>query len=438
MGQDAELGEETAPADHRSRGRRRPSEPEQPVRSRRSKPRTPKAAARLDGPVVAVTGAAGPVGRALVQRLAERARLEDGVGSVVAIDAARDAVRDGVRDGGSRTGRASARGRAPAEVSWRHVDVRDPSVVTALTGRSVVVHAVVPDVPEVHDDPGGRGRTDGDARHVDGWSGLVDSARAVLTAAAAGVGRAVVVTSAMVYGAAADNAVPLDEDAALRAVADGPATSALLEVEDIAAAARAVHPGLQVTVVRPAILVGPGVDSVFTRHFEAPRLLVVKGCVPHWQFCHVDDLVSALEAAALGPLDGVVTVACDGFLTQAAVEDVTGMRSIELPARLAYGTAERLHRIGITPAPASELAYTAEPWVVPSTRLRAAGWEPAHDNASALAALVEEKANRAAARAAAGGRHLGRDATLGAAGATVAVLGTAAVVRQIRRQRRGG
>jgi len=179
------------------------------------------------------------------------------------------------------------------------------------------------------------------------------------------------------------------------------------------------------------------VDSVFTRHFEAPRLLVVKGSDPHWQFCHVDDLVAALELAARGRVSGVVTVASDGFLTQDEVELATGMRRIELPARLAYGTAERLHRIGFTPAQASELAYTAEQWVVPSTRLRAAGWEPAYDNASAVAALVEEKGVRAAGRTV-GGRHIGRDATLGAAGATVAVLGTAAVVRQIRRQRRGG
>jgi nucleoside-diphosphate-sugar epimerase len=237
----------------------------------------------------------------------------------------------------------------------------------------------------------------------------------------------------MVYGASADNPVPLDEDAPPAAVADGPAISALLEVEETATKARDVHPGLRVTVVRPAMLVGPGADSALTRHFEAPRLLVVKDSRPHWQFCHVDDLVSALELAAVGAVDGAVTVASDGFLTQAEVEEATGLRRIELPARIAYGTAERLHRLGMTPAPASELAFTAEPWVVPSTRLRAVGWEPMHDNRSALEALIQERTRRPSS-----GRRLGRDATLGAAGATVAVLGTAAVVRQIRRQRRGG
>ena len=361
-----------------------------------------------------MTGAAGPVGSELVRRLAGPG---SGVRAVVCVDD-RPVPADG------RT--------------WRHVDVRGPAVVTALDGCDVVVHAVVPDVPGTTggpDDQPRRGRHDADG--TDGWAGLVEGARAVLTAAAAaGVARVVLVTSAMVYGAGADNLVPLDEDAPLRALADGPAISALLEVEEIAAAARAVHPGLEVTVVRPAVLVGPRVESVFTRHFEAPRLLVVKGSDPHWQFCHVADLVSALEAAALGRVSGVVTVAAEGFLTQAEVEAATGLRRIELPARLAYGTAERLHRLGMTPAPASELAYTAEPWVVPSTRLRASGWEPAYDNTAALGALVDEKAARAARGGA--GRHLGRDATLGAAGATVAVLGTAAVVRQIRRQRRGG
>ena len=113
-------------------------------------------------------------------------------------------------------------------------------------------------------------------------------------AAAAACGRVVLVTSAMVYGAPADNPVPLDEDAPLRAVADGPPIGGLLEVEELAANGPRRAPRARVTVVRPAVLVGPGVDSVFTQHFDAPRLLVVKDSVPHWQFCHVDDLVSAL------------------------------------------------------------------------------------------------------------------------------------------------
>ena len=41
------------------------------------------------------------------------------------------------------------------------------------------------------------------------------------------------------------------------------------------------------------------------------------------------------------------------------------MRRIELPSALAFGTAERLHRLGVIPAPASDLQYVVHPWVVP-------------------------------------------------------------------------
>jgi len=392
----AETGAAAVPSRNRSRADGTAGKAAARVRSRRSAPARAGAQEPV-GMTVAVTGAASGIGRGLAARLVEHPR----VSRVVAVD--------------------SVRGDLPG-VTWRVVDVRDPSLVQRLAGCDVVVHAGVPEVR-------------GDLPEGEVQAAVAAGARTVLTAAAAaGVGRAVLVTSAMVYGALSDNPVPLAEDAPLRAISDGGALSGLLDVEEAAGRAPRVHPGLSVTVLRPAILVGPGVDSVFTRHFEAPRLLVVKDSHPHWQFCHVDDLLTALELAALGQVSGYVTVGCEGSLTQDEVEQLTGRRSIVLPSRLAYGTAERLHRLGVTLAPASELAFTAEPWVVPSTRLRAAGWSPAYDNAQALAELVAELERKAVA----GGRRFGRDATLGAAGATVAVLGTAAVVRQLRRQRRGG
>ena len=214
----------------------------------------------------------------------------------------------------------------------------------------------------------------------------------MLTAAAAtGVRRVVLCTSAMVYGALPDNPVPLAEDAPLRAVPDGGLVSRL--ARDRAAGARrrrAATPACRSPSLRPATVVGPGIDSLLTRHFEAPRLLVVRDSAPRWQFCHVDDLAAALELAALGTVTGVVTVGCEGWLEQEDVETVSGMRRIELPSALAFGTAERLHRLGVIPAPASDLQYVVHPWVVPSTRLREAGWRPTYDNPTALGLLLEQ------------------------------------------------
>jgi hypothetical protein len=190
---------------------------------------------------------------------------------------------------------------------------------------------------------------------------------------------------------------------------------------------------MAVTVVRPAALVGDSVDTLVTRHFEAPRLLTVKGCAPRWQFCHVDDLTSALEFTVSGGIDGQFTVGCDGWLEQDEVEQISGLKSIELPARLTFGTAQRLHRLGVTPAPAMDLRYVVYPWVTDGAALRAAGWHPRFGNAEALRVLLGQRQGRYAV---AGRRIARKEATITAAGATVAVIGTAAIVRRARRRHR--
>ncbi len=347
------------------------------------------------GPVVAVTGAARGLGHALTARLAASPRI----GRVIAIDGHR----------GDATG-----------VTWRVVDIRDPALAGRLAGVDVVVHTDLDLAP------------DSDQRSRRAFN--VRGAQTVLTAAAAGrVGRVVLLTSAMVYGARPDNPVPLAEAAPLGVDPDGSVVGDLLEIEHLAQRSPQANPGMDVTVVRPAALVGEGVDTLITRHFEAPRLLAVKGCAPRWQFCHVDDLVSALELAAAGEVTGEFAVGCDGWLEQEQVEELSGLRRIELPAGLTFGTGRRLHRAGITPALVTDLHFVVYPWVVDCVTLREAGWKPAFDNETALQVLLEQRAGH---HAVAGRRLDKKDATITAAGATVAVIGTAAIVREVRRRRR--
>lgn len=351
-------------------------------------------------PTIAVTGAASGVGALLAERLAASSEVK----RVIALD--------------ERLGDIS-------EAQWHTLDIRDPAIAERLRGDGdpvdVVVHLAL-DL-DLESDPSAR-----TAYNVRGT-------QTVLTAAAAaGVRRVVLCTSAMVYGALADNDVPLAEDAELRATAEATGVSDLLEIERLARRAPRAHPGLNVTVVRPAILVGAGMDTALTRYFESPRLLVVADSRPCWQFCHVEDLVSALEYAALEKAEGELAVGCEGWLEQEEIEELTGTRRMELPSAVAFGAASRLHRLGLTPSPAGDLAYTMYPWVVSGSRLHAAGWRPRWTNEEALAVLLEEVAGRHTVA----GRRLGRTeaaTAAGAAGATVALLGTAALVRRARRRR---
>ncbi|WP_448630111.1 hypothetical protein [Cellulomonas soli] len=102
--------------------------------------------------------------------------------------------------------------------------------------------------------------------------------RALDGARAAGVPHVVVVSSATVHGAWADRP-PVRDDEPVTAPdesQDG-LVGDLQAVEVELARGRRRTPLL--TVLRPAALVGPGIDTMITRHFEAPRLLTVRG--PH-------------------------------------------------------------------------------------------------------------------------------------------------------------
>ena len=345
---------------------------------------------------IGVTGAAGALGRRVVAALAGG----DGVDKIIGLDVARPDGADAL--------------------TWRTADVRDPLLDQSLAGMHTLVHVAGHHHP---DTPADERR----AVNVRGTENLLAAAES------AGVQRVVLVTSALVYGAHPDNPVPITEDAPLRATPDDTLIGDFLEVERLVEAHRARHAAPEVVVLRPASLVGPGADSVVTRHFESRRLLVVRGTSPLWQFCHIDDLAAACALAARGGISGSVNVACHGWLTQEQVEAVAGLRRLELPWSLAIATAERLHRAGLTPAPPSELQYLMHPWVVSAAAIAAAGWQPAYDNAVALREQVEITRGRVTVAA----RRLSReDATRAAAGATVALLGTAALVRRARKRRR--
>jgi len=350
---------------------------------------------------VAVTDAATPLGDHIARALLARSTAGAVIGTVVGL-------------GGERGGADG--------VHWRLVDLDSPDLARSLRGVDALIHVAASTDLAADLKASARTRREQAIRQIQ---------TVVISAAAAGVARLVVVTSAMTYGASSANPLPLTEDAPLAADPDEGQVGDLLAVEQILRAAAGVHPGLAITVVRPAALVGPGIDTVITRHFQAPRLLTVKGGCPAWQFCHVDDLATALVTTVELGLGPVVTVASQGWMSQAEVEAVSGIRRVELSESMALGIGQRLHRVGILPLPATDLVYTVYPWAVSCETLAAAGWHPAYDNVTCLGVLLDGIRGRHAISVR---RVDHKHAALGAASAAVALVGTAAIMRRRRRK----
>lgn len=259
--------------------------------------------------------------------------------------------------------------------------------------------------------------------------------RDVLDAVVAGVEHVVAVSSAVVNGASPDRQV-IQDDEGVSLVTDESLVGDLQAFEDaVVQAVSSRGSGVRATVLRPAAIVGPEVDTLVTRHFEAPRILTIRGVAREWQFVHLEDLASAVEVVVDDGLVGRLTVgalrdSAPDVLTPADVARISGMRAIDLPAGSAFGTAERLHRVGVLPSPASEMAFAVYPWTVSANSLRDAGWTSERSSEECLRVLLDQVRGRTGM---AGRRVGGRDAAaLGAAGAAVALLGTAALWRQAR------
>ncbi|WP_246169467.1 NAD-dependent epimerase/dehydratase family protein [Actinotalea subterranea] len=380
-----------------------------------------------DGPGDVVVIGRGPLAAAVVTRFAAPGACADGLPS----------AGGGPDDAGDRPGAAGGPGRGARHGIVRAVpDLPGTAPEEALVGAAVVV-LVCDDADLSLAGPGtpGAGGAGSAAEAQDRRTAMVHQAQRVLTGARlAGVRQVVAITSAMVHGAGPGRPVITDDEEPMTVPGEGQVGDLVAVESVLARAASAPGPGPAVMVLRPAAVVGPGVDTLVTRHFAAPRLLSVRGGDRTWQLVHVDDVASAVEVAVREGWSGSATVAADPVLGAADVVRISGMRRVELPASTAFATAERLHRVGALPAPADGLSYVVYPWTVDPARLRAAGWAAAHDGEACLRVLLETVRGRVSL----GGRPRGgRDVAWSAAGAAVAALGTAAIWRQARLRRYG-
>jgi nucleoside-diphosphate-sugar epimerase len=302
---------------------------------------------------VVVTGAAGPLGRRVLEELGDLADRR------VAVDAALDPS--------SRGGRGSSVRVAPFALG-------DARLAPAVAGADVVVHLGPASGPELDG-------TGGDTVDVDGFGAFLDTLAVV-----GQVRQLVVLSTALVYGSHEDNPVPLTEDAPLRPDPDVPAAGAKVRLEAMARS-WADQRGARCAVLRTGVVVGPENGRWLARSPWATSGVLVRRVEPPVQFVHVDDLAASVRVAVEQRLDTVVNVAPDGWLPGEQVRALKGPTlRLRLPRRAAY----RLARLGTVlgsgrGSPAAVLA-AAGPCVVANDRLRVTGWEPGHTSAEAFVA----------------------------------------------------
>jgi nucleoside-diphosphate-sugar epimerase len=239
------------------------------------------------------------------------------------------------------------------------------------------------------------------------------------------------ISSAVVYGAWPDNAVPLPEDAALRPNPGFAFAHAHAEAERLVAEWADDHPDAQVAVLRPAIIMGGDGPSWMARIVGGIRSPRAGGEGRPLQFVHADDVASAIDTVLTHGLTGTFNVAPDGWVDEDTARQLAGgVARVALPPRLAHAVGRLIFRWRRSGVPKAAEPWTLHPWVVANDRLRQAGWNPAFTNEEAF---VVTEPDPPLERVTAGRRQELILAITGAAGAGLVT----AVVLLLRRSGRG-
>jgi nucleoside-diphosphate-sugar epimerase len=305
----------------------------------------------MDVTTVAISGASGLVG---VRPAAELASRDDG-DRVVGLD-----FRDPPRR---------------SRFEFHRVDIASADLKLILEDADVIVHlaSVVDPIPD------------------EAFMQRVNVAGTHRVLEAAGGARQVIrVSPTSVYGAWANNPVPLTEAAPLR---PNPGFSPAVhagEVERALAQWSGDHPGVSVTTLRAAPVVGPGADTLTSRLLLARPPLRVRDAAPPVQALHVDDLVNALVFTITESLTGTYNVAPDGWLSAEEAMALVGRTAVPpLPAEVLERALTRTWTSGVGEIPPGIVPYLTHPWVVANDRLRSTGWVPEHSNEEAIVEGLE-------------------------------------------------
>jgi nucleoside-diphosphate-sugar epimerase len=207
-----------------------------------------------------------------------------------------------------------------------------------------------------------------------------------------GASHVVLVSSAVVYGAYANNPVPLTEDAVLRPDVEFVYARQMATVEAMVDRWRREVPGRTVTVLRPAVAMAADGTSSLARALAASLGQRFGEEDPPAQFLHLDDLASAVALAVDQQLDGVYNVAPDGWIAGERVRALTGSRPrVRLPDRVNEVLGAARWRFQRGPIPPGLRSYTRAPWLIANDRLKAHGWRPTVTNEQAYVEGTEPR-----------------------------------------------
>ncbi|NNG37925.1 NAD-dependent epimerase/dehydratase family protein [Flexivirga sp. ID2601S] len=201
--------------------------------------------------------------------------------------------------------------------------------------------------------------------------------------------RLVVKSSSSIYGSSPRDPAMFTEDMSARRNPTGGFGRDSVEVETYVRGLARRRPDIEVTMLRMANLVGPGLRTTFSEYFAMPALPVPLGYDGRFQVLHIDDAVRVLQRATVAPAAGTVNVAGDGMLTLRQAARLAGKPTVPVLPQ-AGGLVQQLGGLlgGNGAFDAEQMQFLQFGRGVDTTRMRTVlGFEPAATTREAFTAV---------------------------------------------------
>lgn len=252
------------------------------------------------GRVVLVTGVAGDLGRRFARRLAEHPEVE----RVIGVD-----VTPPRADIGS--------------MQFVRADIRNPIIAKVIAREQVdtVVHMSVAALQ-----PAGSTRNSMKELNVIGTMQLLAACQQ-----SSSLQHLVVKSSAAVYGATSRDPAMFTEQMTAKKLPSSGYPKDVFEIESYVRGFARRRPGVRVTTLRMAHIIGPVIDSPMSNYFKLPVIPTVLGFDPRLQFLHEHDAHLSLEHATLNDVAGTFNVVGEGTVMLSQAVRRLGRPSLPLP-----------------------------------------------------------------------------------------------------------
>jgi len=187
---------------------------------------------------------------------------------------------------------------------------------------------------------------------------------------ATGIRRLVVKSSGAVYGSSPRDPAMFAEDMGPKTLPRAGFGKDSVEVEGYVRGFSRRRADVEISMLRMASIVGPGLRTGLTDYLSLPVIPLPLGYDARFQLLHENDALRGLLLATIGPPVGIVNVAGDGVIMARQAARMTGRPTIPVPLSACGLLGRFVRRAGLADFSADQMQYLAWGRSMDTTRMR--------------------------------------------------------------------